>query len=175
MNNLFTHGITTELSDLRIHVSPISGYVYMFTQECMRAAIAQGNFPQAPTYVNGKQSALGWLVPTDAVEKYGWINKGRFKNLQERFGYRDNMSTSEKGRVAVAAVKWLVEHEKMPLGINTFQEVNIKPLQILGVDAVLGWKDRRATIWAEIKLDAKAAPGRNLYIQSHEKNEFKQY
>lgn len=177
-NNLYEYGISKELSSIRIHVCPVANCVFVFTREGALKAIEDGCVTRMPVFVDGRQTADGWLIPPTSLP---WKRGFQIPDMMKRFKLHYNMKPAQKGKAALNVVKWMVESDEIDFfGIDQFKEVDILPLQYIGVDCALGWSGKRAQWWAEVKMDFAGGPRSaggtgNFYVQTHERNYNKEY
>lgn len=170
VNDLFEYGIQTENSDIRAHVSVINRAIYVYETRKGLEAIEKHKPKQAYASQRGVDgfTGLGWLVRPDMIDglislKYvSWQHWGLFK---------ESMTTSEKGDLAVKCVCDCIKIGRFPFWIDASEE-NRESVQIKGVDIVVFCKKK-----IQVKCDWRSgpAPGTgNLFLQSAERNPKKQ-
>jgi hypothetical protein len=168
-NELFEYGIQTENSDVRAHVSASSQTVYVFrTVEGLRA-IEKNLPPLVPAFQNGVvgRTAEGWKVKFEWITDlrrlrfYSWTHWAAFDNL--------NLTTTEKGKLAVACVIQMMEIGRFPLWIKA-SESEGPQIQIKGTDIVLF-----ANVKVQVKCDLPAGRTGNLFLQKAERNPLRRF
>lgn len=171
---LIKYGIYNEGSDIRAHVCPIAGKVYVFeTAEGVKAIDERKHrLAKVPNFIDGKRviAALGYLVPPDDINGIKVIPAS---DVIDSVGFRSDDNTSTKGRKGVEVVAILLASGRFPLWIRDPEEVTGRTLQISGTDIIVN---------AQIKIQVKAdVPGGakkhggtgNLFLQTHERNYMK--
>lgn len=178
---LVKHGIQTEQSDLRAHVCPVAGMVYVYPTKEGVAAINTGNHRQLKTRTGAIVTAVGYVVPPSAILRVAKVKLG-YLLTQYPIAYTD--STTHKGKQAVNIVAELFRLGAFPLYLGA-QETRSMELQISGTDILI---DAKVKLKVQVKCDyngGEPAKGErstpsgyvtgNLYLQTEECNPLKQY
>lgn len=166
--NLVEHGIQTEESDYRIHVSFAVGKAYIFPTSAGRAAIeAELGRPFEASQpgvdiVTGIGRKVPWREIRDCEEidiPIHWLEKVDCKRKD---------GPSAKGRKAVKIARWLLMDGRVPIPLAS-KEIEAKQIQIKGKDLIV------TSEWAiEVKCDYWG--GRyGLALQTHECNPLQRY
>lgn len=160
------YGILTEQSDIRAHVSVACGIVYVFPTfrgiEAIRRYTPELRLAGQPG-VSGP-TGQGFLVKTE------WIMDLVRVPFSEPFWpcFDMEMSTSEKGSLAVEVVCFLMGEGKFPFWLKAGETTN-KDLQIRGTDIVVSCKKR-----VQVKCDWRGGDrpkgSGNLFLQKAERN-----
>jgi hypothetical protein len=162
---LSQYGIHTEQSDIRAHVSVINQSVYVFPTSAGVAAVREHNPPIRSATQPGVMgsTAEGWLVRPE------WINGLQIikpKRIQWET-FTPELTTSQKGKLAVRVVCYLMKVGRFPLWINA-EESQDRDVQLSGADIVVCCKRR-----VQVKCDYYAGPRPgtgNLFLQKAECN-----
>lgn len=170
---LVEHGIHTEKSDLRAHVSVTANTVYVFPTVAVvnwlgnMSAAERSKFVKS-AYTENIETARGYVIPVSKIPRM--IPVGA-KTLIQRIGFRPNMSTSEKGDRAVAVVQSLLKIGYFPLPTDSLLVKDIE-VQHSGTDLIVRGQHR-----IEVKCDYRGGlPGTgNLYLQFAECNPWRQF
>lgn len=167
---LVEYGIQNEQSDLRAHVSVVTGMVYVFPTLAGQTAVATGRYRMVPVYTQGIVTARGYLVPPQAIEG---CRKAPIPQ-QYKSSIRLTDGTSQKGDKAVVIVLQLLRVGMFPL-IAQALPVHAKDLQVSGTDILFAMSGR-----VQVKCDyaggeIKYGGTGNLFLQFAECNPFKQY
>lgn len=165
---LVEHGIQTEDSDYRIHVSFSVGKAYLFPTAAGRDAVeAELGEPFAVSQpgtniVTGKGRKVDWnlIEGCEQIEiPRSWLRKIKCRKSE---------SPSVKGRKAVKIAQGLLLRGKVPLPIAS-RQIKAKHIQVKGRDLIV---TSRWTI--EVKCDWWG--GRyGLALQTHECNPLRRY
>lgn len=169
--DLVEHGIQTEQSDLRVHVCPNAGKVYVFPTKLVVEHIKQARYTAKSVYtvVNGKKvcTAKGYVVP---VENIPGIRAVGAATIISGAGFREDDSTSEKGNKAVFVVENLIRVGHFPLATQP-EFVRDATIQKSGTDLIVS-----ATHRLEVKCDYNGGSPKtagvtgNLFLQFAECN-----
>lgn len=167
--DLFEHGIQTEKSDIRAHVSPLERQIYVFKTGEGVKAITKHNPRVVDGYQNGVvgRTASGWLV------KPAWITDLRTLKFISWTGwefYDPSWSTSEKGAFAISCVRALMEQGRFPIWIANAVEEQRREVQIAGTDILLFCKRH-----VQVKCDEPCGKTGNLFLQKAERNPLKRH
>lgn len=168
---LIQHGIQTEDSDIRAHVSVSDNSVYVFSTKKAVDVISRNKFKETPVYSDVKgsniQTATGYLVPVK-------ILKPRIIRAQEiiagaGFVAGGYSSTSDKGKKAQNVICELLKRGLFPLPTNPLV-VNNVDMQKSGFDLIVKgrWK-------IEVKCDWRIGDTGNIFLQIAECNPLGQY
>ena len=173
---LFEYGIQLERSDVRVHVSPATCSLYVFSTVIAQKLLDMrgAEFPERSAYQPGIEyvTAIGKLVPCHempqlrmvTLKDYAWWRK---------FNRTD--PTTRKGRMAVSVACWALRNGYLPLWIPGGTESKSHKLQRSGTDILL-WANLRI----QVKCDWFAGPvdlggSGNLFLQQAELNPHKHY
>lgn len=171
MKGLYNHGIQTEQSDIRAHVSVSDNTVYVFSTKKAISIISKYKLKSVDVYskVHGKKmiTAKGYLAPVNILKP----RKIRAKKIIESAGFiKGNYSTtSDKGRKAQKVVEVLLRQGLFPLPTTPNIVTNVE-MQRQGYDIVV-----RGTWKIEIKCDWRIGDTNNVFLQVAETNPLKQY
>lgn len=164
---LFEHGIQNENSDVRAHVCPMAKTVYVFRTKFalpIMEKFREGRASQPG--VNGQITGVGRCVPVDAIPD---VRKLAYRSRPWWDEFVPNLSTSVKGKLAIAVVIELLRLGRFPLWIYDGQESDSTKLQILGTDLLVYHKSR-----IQVKCDLAGGVGigctGNLFLQTAERN-----
>lgn len=162
---LSEYGIHTEQSDIRAHVSVVNKCVYVFPTKAGVAAVMEHNPPLRSAGQDGVtgKTAEGWLVRPKWINGLQTVEPKRIK--WEVF--RPEMSTSQKGKLAVQVVCYLMREGRFPLWINAKEEQD-REVQLKGTDIVVCCKRH-----VQVKCDYNSGPPPgtgNLFLQKAECN-----
>ncbi len=168
---LVDHGIQTEDSDIRAHVSVSNNTVYVFATKWAMMVLNSNKYDPIPVWsnVNGNriQTATGYLVPIVDI-KPGEIYA---KNIIESVGFVDGdySTTSHKGQLAQKVIEDLLQRGLIPLPASPHIVTDVE-IQRSGIDLIVRgqWK-------IEVKCDWKAGDTGNLFLQVAECNPLGQY
>lgn len=168
--NLFEHGIGTENSHYRAHVSS-DRKMYIFETEEARCLVESGEYRNANAYINGQLTAEGCLVPLDAMTTCSALDIPIRLWVKNRMDAKRGLQ--QKGDAAEDIVAQMFANGYLPqIGDSVVQYFwddgnESKSMQLSGVDmTVNGWN-------IEVKYDARCGDGRgstgNFYLQTHER------
>ena len=169
MDDLFEHGIHTENSDIRAHVSAFNQTVYVFRTPEGIKAIERHKPPLVPAWQDGVDgpTAYGWLVKDIWIDGLRRLPCRRWSKWEEFAACR---TTSDKGRLAVACVIDLLAIGYFPLWISDAAESDRHDVQIKGTDIVVFARKK-----IQVKCDMPAGRTGNLFLQKAERNPLKRY
>ena len=172
---LHEHGIETEDSDIRAHVSVVHKAVYVFrTVDAIEAIKGERYIKKAPATqpgVNGKTTAMGYVMPVsniwgEGVRKVAFESPGWYK-----FTDKDTLSTSKKGKLAVSCVRGAMNRGLFPFWLDA-EDSKDKAVQIAGTDLIVTLRFR-----IQVKCDwdcgEKPEGTGNLFLQYAESNPLK--
>ena len=164
MAMLFEHGVLTEGSDIRAHVGFRMRSVYIYeTRRVHELDLDKYKLVGACQPGVKGQTAQGWLVPPEDIPGMVIKRPCRQGSMRIWLAYHDSLSTTEKGRLAVAMVEGLMRVGHFPLWIRT-TETTDRDIQIKGTDIIVTACKR-----VQVKCDWKAgAP--YLFLQKSERN-----
>lgn len=166
---LFEYGIMTENSDIRAHVSRINKTIYVFQTKHGVDAIEKHKPPLATATqpgANGKTTGVGWLVKYYWVQDIRRIKRDAWSRWEE---YKNDWSTTKKGRWAVDCVLGIMRKGYFPLWIDA-QEDDRKNIQVKGTDILIFARKK-----IQVKNDYKLGESGNLFLQKAECNPFKNH
>lgn len=96
MTTLVDYGIQNEQADYRAHVCPMAAAVYLFPVDGALIACQLEGIKQRPVFVNGQQTATGFLVPPRLIPG---MRRIEVTPLEWRgAGLEYGQTTDEKGR-----------------------------------------------------------------------------
>jgi len=170
-------GILTDESDVRAHVSVVTGRVYVFSTENGRKAIESGVYRQVTATQPGVKSiptSKAFLVPPTEID--GCISIVPPKEYFDEIGFSLSDSTSEKGKKATDLVYRLIDENRFPVPA-TGEIVEDKEAQINGKDLVVL---PRSGLTVQVKCDyacgEKDLGGTgNLYLEVAECNPLRRH
>jgi hypothetical protein len=168
MTDLFEHGIQTEHSDIRAHVSASDQTVYVFRTIDGLRAIESHDPPLRGARQEGVAgpTAEGWLVSTDWISDlrrlkfWSWSKWSRFESAR---------TTSAKGDLAVECVLELLAAGRFPLWIEAHEDQR-EDVQRKGADIVLFARKK-----IQVKCDMRVGETGNLFLQKAERNPLKRH
>lgn len=160
------HGIQTEDSDLRVHVSVATKRVYVFpTRNALDLPLT--SYPIVPVFTGAIKTAEGYLIPVRDIPgcKDIAIPDDLFQSAS--FSKMDN--TSQKGWKAVEVVTKMLNRGLLPIDL-VIEEVDDKAMQIKGTDIIVQTK-----VKIQVKCDWQGGPKQfggsgNLFLQVAECN-----
>lgn len=164
---LFEYGIHTEASDVRAHVSVVGRSIYAFRTRHGLDAIARLHPATASAWQPGVsgRTAEGWLVPPNEIAD---CRRLRFYSWPRWSAFSDDLSTSEKGRLAVECVVESMRAGRFPFWILASEDER-REVQVKGTDIVVFCKQR-----VQVKCDWRCGDGPgatgNLFLQRAERN-----
>jgi len=171
MSELVSYGIQNEKSDIRAHVCPLAGRVYVYRTRDGLSVIEKrgGELKTAPAFQRGIKTAEGYLVPPRLIPNMrrvripaSWI---------EHYRFSDDDDLSLKGRKATDLVCHMLRSGAFPLWVEA-GEVTDHDIQISGMDIYV-----KASTRIQVKMDYRGGEGDppvtgNLYLQVAERNPF---
>lgn len=171
LSQLSQYGILEEQSDIRAHVAPGTGFVFIFKTHAILEQLKRTTYRTAPAYQPGvsvataKGHVVPWIEIPDivplVVDKATW----------QRYDIKKDESTSVKGTKARDLIQEMLRDGRFPLFAEGIITKDVK-LDISGTDILIEGRWRIQT-----KCDYDAGPGGtgNLFIQTHESNPLKKY
>lgn len=166
---LFDSGIHTENSDIRAHVSVVGRCIYVFpTLNGIAAMEACEDVRSAGQPGVVGVTALGKVVPWRSIEG---IRQLQFVSWPKWEEFREDMTTSQKGSLAVECVIASMRIGRFPFWLNATEDQR-QNIQIKGTDIVVFCKKK-----IQVKCDWKAGEGGtgNIYLQFSERNPLKRH
>jgi len=169
---LFDYGIHTEDSDIRAHVSVVNKTVYVFPTRNGIDAIIEHNPQLRPAFQPGCEyiTAEGWLIKPEWIKD---IRELKFLSWPEWTRFSQELSTSEKGCLAVKCVVSLIQKGRFPFWIEAQESVS-KNIQILGTDIIVACK-KKIQVKCDYRAGQKPNGSGNLFLQKSEINPFKRH
>lgn len=167
---MFEYGVQTELSDIRAHVGMTVCKVYVFPTKETKELIekmSKENMSRRPAYQPGVSSPTAWGFPVP------WEQIPRIKEVRFPKGWilnwKDTLSTTQKGAIAVDVVRNLLKLGRFPLWAEAIIPED-REIQIQGTDIIVKQEFR-----IQVKCDAKCGSRElggtgNIYLQTHESN-----
>jgi hypothetical protein len=171
--NLIEHGILQDESDYRIHVGFVVGAVYVFPTANGKTAVHSGKYRIVNAFQPGCPSptSQGVVVPWQELAecKEVLIPPG----MIQAANCRRSDHTSTKGYWATVIVSLMQTCGMIPIEMSPVI-VNDKALQIRGVD--LQMKPISIQIKCDFCCGSRDRRGTgNIYLETHERNPFKNY
>jgi len=166
MSELFEYGILTEKSDIRAHVSVVNRSIYAFRTADGVAAIKR----HSPALKTATQPGVegitgqGWVVSVSQISNLKHICGSRWPHWDE---FKESMSTSAKGALAVKCVCDCMAAGKFPFWVSAAEDRRTS-IQIKGTDIVVFCKTM-----VQVKCDWRCGPPPgtgNLFLQKAERN-----
>ncbi len=167
---LVEYGILQEKSDIRAHVAPITKIIFVFkTIEVQNFIKLYGdNIPKCSAKQKNVTgiTAIGYIIPWNDIPEIITVTYNKFEWWK---CFKQEMSTSRKGDLAVKVVEMLMRDGKFPLWINPKEAKTIQ-IDINGTDLTIDGK------WSvQVKCDFNAGPKDkggtgNLFLQTYERN-----
>lgn len=171
-NKLIEYGIKQEKSNIRAHVCPAAKYVYVYQTKVVQDLIQRQAYREVSVTTNGQTTAKGLLVPLDDIP--GLRRVPIADKMWEKMDIQSDQSTSVKGRKAHELVEKLIERDRFPLFNKPISITNLD-LQYAGVDLMVV-EDKKIQVKCDLKGGDKRHGGSgNLFIQTYESNQYKQY
>ena len=170
MTELVEYGIQTEESDIRAHVSVVNRAIYAFPTIKGLEAIKKADLPLRTAGQPGVEgiTAEGWTIPFQAIDG---IRTLRFYSWRRWHEFNENMTTSEKGKLAVQCVLDCMKKGRFPFWINATEDER-ENIQIKGVDILIFCHKK-----IQVKCDWRCGHGPlgtgNLFLQKSERNPLK--
>lgn len=164
---LFEYGIHTEHSDVRAHVSVVNRTVYVFQTFRGVEAVERYNPEPLPARQPGVAgiTATGWPIHVSQIED---LRRLRFDSWNGWEGFKEELSTSDKGRRAVSCVIECMRLGRFPLWLHA-EEDDAQSIQIKGTDIVV-WCKKRVQVKCDYRSGDKPLGTGNLYLQKAERN-----
>lgn len=169
MSELIDYGIYQENSHIRAHVSVSARCVYVFRTQVALSLVESGIYPQRSAYQPGVSgaTALGYIVPIADMPD---MRRVTWNDVAWWEYFDPEMSTTEKGALAVRVVQRTLEKGLFPLWLDLVITDAGKELDIQGTDILV-----RGLWRIQVKCDYNAGENGtgNLYIQTAERNPLK--
>lgn len=173
MNNttqpaLFASGIFSEDSDIRAHVSFCNNTAYIFQTQCGRDAIERLKPEEKDAGQPGVvgRTATGWPVPIQEIQGMREVKPSLWEGWNR---WNVELSTSEKGGLAVECVKYIMSNGRFPFWIDATED-DRQYVQIKGTDILVFVKKK-----VQVKCDARAGITGNVFLQNAERNPLRRY
>lgn len=169
---LFESGICTERSDIRAHISVVNSTIYVFQTAHGIRAIERLSPPIATAGQPGVEgvTASGWKVPWNAIEDIRCVRPVHWNQWCD---FRETMSTSEKGKLAVRCVQYAMEMGRFPIWLLA-DEDDRESVQIKGTDILLFCK-KRIQVKCDWRCGERPRGTGNLFLQKTERNPLRLY
>lgn len=163
---LFDYGIHTENSDIRAHVSVVNRTIYAFETARGVEAVKKHNPPEKYAGQPGVEghTARGWILKPAMIEGLRSLAFHSWTGWEQ---FSQEMSTSQKGHMAVKCVCDCMRIGRFPFWINSTED-DRENVQIKGVDIVVFCRKK-----IQVKCDWYSGPPPgtgNLFLQSAERN-----
>lgn len=169
---LTQYGIQNEKSHIRCHVCPASKSVYVYQTQAALEAIKNTSYKKVEVKTDGIVTAQGLLVPAGDISDVRRIPIA--DDIWEKLDIKSTDSTSSKGRKAQDLVTKLIKRGRFPFWLSPIPITNLK-LQYEGVDLMVVAKKRIQVKCDLSGGDRKYGGSGNLFLQTAEKNLYKQY
>lgn len=164
-HELYEYGIQTEDSDIRAHVSVVSGKVYVFPTKPAVALCLSGRYPARQAWQPGISypTAKGYIVPWRDIPNIVPVAASRFIKEQK---FSNSDSTTLKGEKASNVVERLIRLGWFPLAVMPIVSQETE-LQRSGIDIIV-----HGTWRIQVKCDYNSGEGGtgNLFLQVAERN-----
>lgn len=169
-SDLFEYGIHTEASDVRAHVSVVARTIYAFPTESGRVAVASGRYPLRDAGQKGVvgRTARGWIVPISDLSN---LRRIKFPTWAEWGQFRDTLSTSAKGVLAVRCVIEMMRTGRFPFWLNAAED-DRQNIQVSGTDVVVFCR-KKVQVKCDYRAGEKPVGTGNLFLQKSERNPLK--
>lgn len=169
---LFEHGIHTEDSDVRAHVSVVNQTIYVFPTRSGLEAIERYRPPVRPAFQQGVEgpTAEGWIVK---VEWIADLRRLQFKSWDGWSRFNPNASTSQKGALAVECVVETMRLGRFPFWVNATEDQR-QDVQIKGTDLLIFCR-KRVQVKCDYASGDKPLGTGNLYLQNAERNPLRRH
>lgn len=172
---LYDHGIETEDSDIRAHVSVVNKAVYVFrTIDAIEAIKDERYIKKAPATqqgVDGLVTAMGYVMPINKIWGEG-VRKVEFESPGwYKFTNKDKMDVSKKGRLAVACVRGAMRRGIFPFWLDA-EDSKDRHVQIAGTDLIVT-SNHRIQVKCDWDCGEKPNGTGNVYLQYAEANPLK--
>jgi len=168
--SLFEYGIHTEGSDIRAHVSVVNRTIYAFpTKNGVDAVFRtprEKRFAGQPGVAG--PTAEGWLVPVEDVED---LRRLRFESWEGWTQFRDGLSTTRKGQLAVMCVLGAMKRGRFPFWLDATEDERHN-VQILGTDVLVFCK-KKVQVKCDFHAGEKPRGTGHLFFQRAERNPLK--
>jgi hypothetical protein len=171
ISELFESGVHTENSDIRAHVGMYNRAVYVFkTAHANKILQTHGRIKYAGQAGVGYATGKGKVVPWNSIED---IRELKFHSWPRWDEFNENLSTSQKGKLAVDCVIDIMRLGRFPLWLDA-EEDQRENIQIKGTDILLFCRKK-----IQVKCDALAGPKPkgtgNIFLQIAEVNPLSRY
>jgi len=165
--DLFEYGIQTEASDIRAHVSVVARTIYVFPTENGRAIVASGCYPLRDASQPGVvgRTASGWLVPIADIPD---LRRIKFPTWTGWCEFRDTLSTTAKGALAVRCVVEMMRTGRFPFWLNAAED-DRRNIQVSGTDIVVFCR-KKVQVKCDYRAGEKPVGTGNLFLQKAERN-----
>jgi hypothetical protein len=166
---LIEYGIQTEKSDIRIHVCPTVRRVYVYETKEAVGQIGRKRYRTGQAYTGSIVTGVGYLVPPSEIPKcLSLTAPGNWWVV-----FKKNMTTTEKGNLAVRMVKTMLKKKMIPMPLSV-AEITDEDLQIDGIDIIV-----KTSIRIQVKCDFDGGDKQlggtgNLFLQIQECNPYSQ-
>ncbi len=165
---LIQHGIFEDKSDFRVHVSAV--YVYVFDTKKMIERCKADQFRTSRAYQRGIVTAEGFLVNVKAVDDLKQYPIPELLKRACKWPPQKGTRLGDVGAIAERIAETMIGNGLIyfPKKLTTESRV---AQQYQGVDLV----QKESEVIYQVKSDLRADETRNLYIQTHECNPFREH
>lgn len=167
---LFEYGIQTEKSDIRAHVSVVNKAIYVFQTRAGIEAVTRTRPPLRSACQQGVVgiTAEGWCVDVNSIADLRVL---RFPSWEGWTQFRENLSTTGKGKLAVSCVIAAMKRGRFPFWVDASED-DRQNVQILGTD-VLVFCRKKVQVKCDYRGGERPAGTGNLFLQRAERNPLK--
>ena len=164
---LFEYGIQTEQSDIRAHVSVVNRTIYVF--RTVMALRAMKDHPQQLKTATQQgvlgPTANGMPMPIENIPDLRRIKYPKWPHWDQ---FRENLSTSEKGSLAVKCVLDCMRWGFFPFWVNASED-DRENVQLKGTD-ILVFCRKKVQVKCDYCCGDKPLGTGNIYLQTAERN-----
>lgn len=166
---LADHGILTEKSDIRAHVSVVNKTVYVFLTKNGVYAIEHYNLKKVVSSQEGVKgdTSEGYLCP---INKMDGLQTYPFPEWAEWSKMEATNNTSKLGELAEECVLELINLGFVPFRVCAIRNNQIDT-QITGMDIIIHLNYPNV----QVKCDKRVGETKNLYLETKERNPKKCY
>jgi hypothetical protein len=173
--SLVEYGIHNEASDIRIHVCPLAGMLYVFPTECGRTAAAGCEKKLAYQPGVNYPTAEGYIVPLEKIRHC--VGLRSHPSVWAKLEFKADDPPSIKGDKAVVLVVQMIKDGLVPFpfppnGAGLTHSWLPSNLQLKGEDIFVSLPEQKIHI--QVKCDFRGGIGAgctgNLFLQTHELN-----
>lgn len=165
------YGIQNETSDLRVHVCPLVGRVYVYDTQEGTQLISNKKYNLKKVYTNKILTALGVAIPIEDILTLRWVDIPKRWLFDSGLKITKQQSTVEKGKRAEYLVALLVVCGPSFFTLEDIVFANENE-QIQGIDI----KFPKLQVKCDFRGGHKSLGGTgNLFLQTAERNLYGQF